>query len=88
MNVQVTINRSGACIHKTISGALEIESSILLVHELTVAAVKYNRHNILVDIVDADIRLGKKDIIKVAAECGALLSGFRFKIAAIYPTCD
>ena len=58
-----------------------------MVHELTVAAIKYNRHNILADIADADIRLERKDVIKVAAECGVLLSGFRFKIAAVYPTC-
>ncbi len=82
---RIKIYRIGDFIRFTETGTLDVPRSVLIVHELSIAANHHQDHNILLDLRETDTDIDMMGVMDIAAEFGKYREVFQNKIAVLIP---
>lgn len=88
MPKSVKIYKMSDFIRNTVSGTIDRDLSIGIVHELSIAASYHKDHNIMLDLRETDLKADMGDLIEISLEFTRHKEAFQNKIAVLIPDSD
>jgi hypothetical protein len=85
MAMDIKIDTDKKIIHRTVTGALYTERSLMLVRELAMAVNTHKGYNVMMDMRETATDPEMLDLMQIATECAKLRSDFDSKIAFLIP---